>query len=97
MQLQALIGHCAGCQRRISDADPTCDLHLRARDSRARRSVDGKRLCVSLSTLELTPQGRNTALKHTTQLASFIGQDMVDGHTTGTNASLDNLVRHFSK
>ena len=60
-------------------------------------TVDGKRLCVSLSTLELTPQGRNTALKHTTQLASFIGQDMVDGHTTGTNASLDNLVRHFSK
>jgi uncharacterized protein YndB with AHSA1/START domain len=60
-------------------------------------TVDGKRLCASLSTLELTPQGRNTALKHTTQLASFIGQDMVDGHTTGTNASLDNLVRHFSK
>jgi uncharacterized protein YndB with AHSA1/START domain len=60
-------------------------------------TVDGKRLCASLSTLELTPQGRNTALKHTTQLDSFFGQNMVDGHTTGTNASLDNLVRHFSK
>ena len=59
--------------------------------------VEGKRLCVSLTTLELTPDGGKTRLKSTTQLASFIGEDMVKGHETGTNASLDNLVRYFSK
>jgi uncharacterized protein YndB with AHSA1/START domain len=60
-------------------------------------TVDGKRLCVSLATLELTPDGKETKLKNTTQLVSFIGQDMVNGHMMGTNASLDNLVKYFSK
>ena len=60
-------------------------------------AMDRKRLCASLSTLELTPEGHTTKLKSTTQLASFIGEDMVKGHTSGTNASLDNLVRYFSK
>ena len=59
--------------------------------------TDGKRLCASLTTLELTPDGGKTRLKNTTQLASFIGADMVKGHETGTNASLDNLVRFFSR
>lgn len=59
--------------------------------------VDGKRLCVSLTTLELTPDGKQTRLKSTTQLASFIGEDMVKGHKTGNDATLDNLVRYFSK
>jgi uncharacterized protein YndB with AHSA1/START domain len=59
--------------------------------------VEGKRLCASLTTLELTPDGGNTKLKSTTQLSSFIGEDMVKGHEAGTNASLDNLVRYFSK
>jgi uncharacterized protein YndB with AHSA1/START domain len=59
--------------------------------------MGGKRLCASLSTLELTPEGDNTKLKTTTQLVSFIGEDMVKGHKSGTNASLDNLVRYFSK
>jgi uncharacterized protein YndB with AHSA1/START domain len=59
-------------------------------------AVDGKRLCASLTTLELMADGEKTRLKSTTQLASFIGEDMVKGHKTGTNASLDNLVRYFS-
>jgi uncharacterized protein YndB with AHSA1/START domain len=59
-------------------------------------TVDGKRLCASLNTLELTADGLRTHLKSTTQLVSFIGQDMVNGHNQGTNASLDNLVRHFA-
>jgi hypothetical protein len=50
-----------------------------------------------LTTLELTPDGRNTRLKYTTQLASFLGEDMVKGFTTGTNASLDGLVRYFQR
>jgi uncharacterized protein YndB with AHSA1/START domain len=59
--------------------------------------VDGRRLCVSLTTLELAPEGNKTRLKNTTQLASFIGEDMVKGHLTGTNASLDSLVRYFQR
>jgi uncharacterized protein YndB with AHSA1/START domain len=58
--------------------------------------VDGKRLCASLTTLELTPHGEKTKLKSTTQIASFISEDMVKGHETGNNASLDSLVRYFS-
>ena len=58
-------------------------------------SMGGKRLCASLTTLELEAQGNSTRLTQTTQLASFIGEDMVKGHETGTNASLDNLVRYF--
>ena len=42
--------------------------------------VNGKRLCASLTTLELAPDGDKTQLKSTTQLASFIGEDMVKGH-----------------
>jgi uncharacterized protein YndB with AHSA1/START domain len=57
--------------------------------------MDGRRLCASLTTLEFAADGETTRLKNTTQLASFIGDDMVRGHETGTNASLDNLVRHF--
>jgi uncharacterized protein YndB with AHSA1/START domain len=59
--------------------------------------VEGKRLCASLTTLELTPDGGKTKLKSTAQLASFIGEDMIKGHEMGTNASLDNLARYFSK
>jgi uncharacterized protein YndB with AHSA1/START domain len=59
--------------------------------------MDGKRLCASLTTLELTAGGAKTRLKNTTQLASLIGEDMVKGHEMGTNASLDNLVRYFSQ
>lgn len=58
-------------------------------------SMDGRRLCASLTTVELAAHGDSTKLRHTIQLASFIGQDMVKGHETGTNASLDNLVRYF--
>jgi uncharacterized protein YndB with AHSA1/START domain len=59
--------------------------------------VDGRRLCASLTTLELAVDGKKTRLKSTTQLSSFIGEDMVKGHTTGTNASLDSLARYFQK
>jgi uncharacterized protein YndB with AHSA1/START domain len=58
-------------------------------------SVDGRRLCASLQTLELDPDDDRTKLKSTIQLVSFVGQDMVKGHENGTNASLDNLVNFF--
>ena len=59
--------------------------------------MGGSRLCVSLTTLGLTPEGARTSLKSTTQIVPFIGEDMVKGHETGNNAPLDNLVRRFSK
>ncbi len=58
-------------------------------------TVDGRRLCASLQTVELDPDGNRTKLKSTIQLVSFVGQDMVKGHESGTNASLDNLVNFF--
>jgi uncharacterized protein YndB with AHSA1/START domain len=60
-------------------------------------TVEGRRLCASLVTLELNPDGDRTKLKTTIQLASFVGQHMVKGHESGTNASLDNLINYFSK
>jgi uncharacterized protein YndB with AHSA1/START domain len=60
-------------------------------------TIDGRRLCASLITLELHPDGDHTKLKNTIQLVSFVGQDMVKGHENGTNASLDHLVKFFSK
>ncbi len=60
-------------------------------------TIDGRRLCASLTTLELHPDSNHTKLTNTTQLVSFVGQDMVKGHENGTNASLDHLVKFFSK
>jgi uncharacterized protein YndB with AHSA1/START domain len=56
--------------------------------------ADGRRMCVSLSTLELIAHGKGTRLKNTTQLASFIGEGMVKDFSTATNTSLDGLVRY---
>jgi uncharacterized protein YndB with AHSA1/START domain len=58
--------------------------------------MDGRRLGASLTTLELCAQGQNTRVKCTVQVVSFIGPAMIEGHTDGHNASLDNLVRHFN-
>jgi uncharacterized protein YndB with AHSA1/START domain len=58
-------------------------------------TTEGRRLCASLTTVELTPCERGTKLKSTTQVASFIGEAMIDGHKVGQGASLDNLVRYF--
>ena len=60
-------------------------------------SMDGKRLCASLITLELAQSGSRTKLRSTSQVASFIGQDMIKGTETGNNGSLDSLVNYFSR
>ncbi len=60
-------------------------------------SMDGKRLCASLITLELAQSGSVTKLRSTSQVASFIGQDMVRGTETGNNGSLNSLVNYFSR
>jgi uncharacterized protein YndB with AHSA1/START domain len=60
-------------------------------------SMDGKRLCASLITLELAQVDSRTKLRSTSQVASFIGQDMIKGTETGTSSSLDSLIHHFSR
>lgn len=60
-------------------------------------SMDGRRLCASLITLELSPSGSGTTLRSTSQVASFIGDDMIKGTERGNNGSLDSLVNHFSR
>ena len=60
-------------------------------------SMDGQRLCASLVTLELTQSGGVTKLRSTSQVASFIGQDMISGTEVGNNSSLNSLVKYFSK
>lgn len=59
--------------------------------------VEDKRLCASLTTLELFDDAERTRLRLTSQIASFIGLDMIKGHEIGNNASLDNLCRYFDK
>lgn len=56
-------------------------------------ATGGRRLCASLTTVELAPFEQGTRLKITTQVASFIGEAMIDGHKAGQAAALDNLVR----
>src|ERR1700742_2626413 len=46
-------------------------------------AVGGKRLCASITTMELSPDGAGTRLKSTPQLASFIGEGMIKGHEAG--------------
>jgi uncharacterized protein YndB with AHSA1/START domain len=58
-------------------------------------TTEGRRLCASLTTVELALVERGTRLKNTIQVASFIGTAMIDGHKAGQAASLDNLVRYF--
>ena len=60
-------------------------------------SMHGKRLCASLITLELAQLDSRTKLRSTSQVASFIGQDMIKGTETGTSSSLDSLFNHFSR
>lgn len=87
-----------------SKADPNIHGTTRYLDIVANRRIvstetiemNGKRLCASMTTIEFSSDGEKTKLTSTTQLASFIGEDMVKGHKSGTNASLDNLVRYFS-
>lgn len=60
-------------------------------------SMDGKRLSASLITLEFAQSGSRTKLQSTSQVASFIGQDMIKGTEIGNNGSLDSLVNYFSR
>jgi hypothetical protein len=51
----------------------------------------------SLTTLELFDAGANTKLRLTSQVTLLIGQDMIESHEIGINASLDNLCGYFDK
>lgn len=59
--------------------------------------MDGNRLSASLTTAEFSAaDGGGTNLKSTTQLVSFVGDEMVRGTDIGNNGSLDSLVRYFA-
>lgn len=60
-------------------------------------ALDGKSLSAALTTLELSPHKKGTALKLTVQVTSFMGPDMFKGHEQGYNGALDNLVRHMEQ
>jgi uncharacterized protein YndB with AHSA1/START domain len=60
-------------------------------------SMNGKLLCASLITLEFAQSGSTTKLRNTSQVASFIGHDMIKATEIGNNSSLDSLVNYFSR
>jgi uncharacterized protein YndB with AHSA1/START domain len=53
--------------------------------------IDGERISVSLSTIELEPDGEGTRLTLAEQGVYFTGQDDVDGRKEGTEGLLDAL------
>lgn len=54
-------------------------------------AMDGKSLSASLNTVTFRQDGNDTHLGLTVQIASFVGQDIIDGHRKGNAAALDNL------
>jgi uncharacterized protein YndB with AHSA1/START domain len=59
--------------------------------------TNGTKLMVSLSTTIFEPEAEGTRIEVTTQITSFGGEDMIHGTKAGTNASLDNLVKHMQQ
>jgi uncharacterized protein YndB with AHSA1/START domain len=65
--------------------------------SAERVEMDGNLLACSLATTEFFSTAAGETRVHVTvQVVSFVGNAMIDGHRTGHNGSLDNLVRYFS-
>ncbi|MBR0651532.1 polyketide cyclase [Roseomonas terrae] len=56
----------------------------------------GRTVMTCLNTVELVAQGSGTRILATVQVASFIGDAMLDGVREGNEASLNNLVRHLA-
>ena len=59
-------------------------------------AMDGKSLSASLNTVTFRQDGNDTQLGVTVQIASFVGQDMINGHRQGNAAALDNLASWIS-
>jgi uncharacterized protein YndB with AHSA1/START domain len=58
--------------------------------------TDGRRLAVSLSTLDLEATGAGTNLKLTVQVVSLVGPGMIESFEFGNKSALENLARHLS-
>jgi uncharacterized protein YndB with AHSA1/START domain len=58
--------------------------------------ADGRRLAVSLNTLDFEATGESTNLKLTVQMVSLVGAGMIEGYESGNNSALENLARHLS-
>ena len=59
--------------------------------------MDGMKLAVSLNSIEFAELGNATRLKHTVQIVSFAGQDMVQGYADGNNGALNGLARYLRR
>ena len=58
--------------------------------------ADGRRLAVSLNTLEFEAKGESTNLRLTVQIVSLAGAGMIAGYESGNKSALDNLADHLS-
>jgi uncharacterized protein YndB with AHSA1/START domain len=58
--------------------------------------ADGRRLAVSLNTLEFEAKGEGTKLKLTVQIVSLAGAGIIAGYESGNKSALDNLADHLS-
>ena len=58
--------------------------------------TDGRRLAVSLSTLDLEPTGAGVTLRLTVQIVSLVGSGMIEAFKSGNYGALENLARHLS-
>ena len=57
--------------------------------------ADGRRLAVSLNTLDFESTGESTSLKLTVQMVSLVGAGMIEGYESGNRSALENLARHL--
>jgi uncharacterized protein YndB with AHSA1/START domain len=58
--------------------------------------ADGRRLAISLNTLEFEAMGVGTNLKLTVQIVSLVGAGMIASYESGNKSALDNLADHLS-
>ena len=57
---------------------------------------NGQQLAAALTTVEFRPKATGTELVVTVQIASFIGEGMIEGYEQGHRASLDSLARFLT-
>ena len=60
-------------------------------------SAGGTTLCASLVTVDLAEAGAGTKLDVTIQVASLVGEPMLEGNRSGWQAALENLRRHLEE
>jgi uncharacterized protein YndB with AHSA1/START domain len=57
--------------------------------------MDGRRLAISLTTLDFESKEDATILTITVQMISLVGADMIRGYESGNKSALENLAKHL--